>query len=380
MEPASIEGLVAHCEGARFTGILRMRAKEGIGEVWFLSGVADEMQFGTSTADEAMDRMRKATEATYELVSRLPHPSGGFKKRFPAKGSVATATPVTLMRYCEQYALTCSLAVESRDVLAIATYELGDLVSVETTADDDAITTMLEAEEGTYEFTLPRVELPAGTPVLPPASSTLMESIAPPESLGFRALLDAKPTARPTSEEEVKRKTVEKVRHKKPAPAPTPAAPAVEAKPAAPAADEKREAEKREAEKRKAEKLEAEKRKAEKLEAEKREAEKREAEKREAEKRETEKREAEKREAEKREAEKPKDEKPKEEKPAEPAKTDEDADEEKPAEDEASDEEPAKAPPPAPAPAPAPSNAALTWGIALAIAVVLAYLFWTSRF
>ncbi len=221
MEATLIDGLVAHCTSARFTGILRMRAREGIGEVWFLSGITDEVSFGTSAADEAMDRMRKASDATYELVARLPHPGGGFKRRFPAKGSIATATPVTLMRYCEQYALTCTLAVESKSVLVEAKYTLGDLVGVETTADDDGITAMLEATEGTYEFTLPAVELPAGTPVLPPAPS-LAESMPPPESMAFRALLETKAPiiGRPTSNEaELKRKTVEIARQQKAAPA-----------------------------------------------------------------------------------------------------------------------------------------------------------------
>ena len=221
MEATSIDGLVAHCQGGRFTGILRVRAREGIGEVWFLSGMTDEMTFGVSAGDEALDRMRKATEATYELVARLPHPAGGFKKRFPSKGSIATATPVTLMRYCEQYALTCTLAVESHEVLVEVKYELGELVSVETTANDDGITAMLEAHEGTYEFTLPRVDLPAGTPVLPPAPSLAESmpppSIPPPGSLGFRALLEAKPpVGRPASDEAaVKRKTVEIARQQK---------------------------------------------------------------------------------------------------------------------------------------------------------------------
>jgi len=216
MEETSIDGLVAHCQKARFTGILRIRAKEGIGEIWFLSGMTDEMQFGTSTGDEALERMRKATDATYELATRLPHPGGGFKKRFPIQGSIATATPVTLMRYCEQYALTCKLAVESKHLLVEATYQLGELVSVETTADDDGITSMLEATEGSYEFTLPKVELPEGTPVLPPASTSIMESIPPPESVGVRALLEIKPppvVGRAASgEAEVKRKTVEMAR------------------------------------------------------------------------------------------------------------------------------------------------------------------------
>jgi hypothetical protein len=219
MEATSIDGLVAHCQSARFTGILRMSAREGIGEVWFLSGIADEIHFGVSTADEALDRMRKATQPMYELVQRLPHPAGGFKRTFPSKGSVAAVTPVTLMRYCERYALTCTLEIESTEILIEAKYELGELVSVETTADDDAITAMLEAKEGTYAFTLPKVELPAGTAVLPPTS--LSESLAPPESLGFRALLEAKPLAvarsgRTLSDEaEVKRKTVEIARQQK---------------------------------------------------------------------------------------------------------------------------------------------------------------------
>lgn len=222
MEATSMDALVAHCQSKKFTGILRVRAREGIGEVWFLSGIADEVHFGVSTADEAMDRMRNASDAMYELVVRLPHPAGGFKRSFPTKGSIAAVTPVTLMRYCERYALTCTLEIESTDVLIEAKYELGELVSVETTADDDAITAMLEAKEGTYAFTLPHVELPAGTPVLPP-SSPLSEP--PPESLGFRALLEAKPlVGRTVSDEaEVKRKTVEIARQQKAAAAAPPA-------------------------------------------------------------------------------------------------------------------------------------------------------------
>jgi flagellar biosynthesis GTPase FlhF len=373
VEATLIDRLVAHCTGARFTGILRIRAHEGIGEVWFLSGVADEVRFGTSTADEAMDRMRQATEATFELVSRLPHPAGGFKTRFPSKGSVVTATPVTLMRYCERYALTCTLAVESNDVLVEATYELGELVGVETTADDDGITAMLEAQQGTYEFTLPRVELPAGTPVLPPAPS-LLESM-PPESLGFRAFLEAKPNVgRPASDEaEVKRKTVEIAHRQKKEQATTPSAPrpAAASKPVpdireaergaakalAQVADEKREAEKREAErrateKRETEKLEAEKREAEKLEAEKLEAEKLEAEKLEAEKLEAEKLEAEKPEAEERGAEDRAETPLKKDEPSEPAR-------------------PAKVP-----------TTTLPWAwfvLSLLVAAALGYLFWTHR-
>ena len=311
MEATSIDALVAHCNGAHFTGILRIRAHEGIGEVWFLSGITDEVHFGVSTADEAMGRMRNATQATFELVAQLPHPAGGFKRRFPAKGSLATATPVTLMRYCEQYALTCTLAIESKGVLVEATYELGELVKVETTADDDGITTMLESQEGAYELMLPRVELPAGTPVLPPAPSLL--DLMPPESLRLRAVLDAKPAAGrpPSNEAEVKRKTIE-VAHRQKKSVTTPAAPPASStqpvaetreakaavKPIAPPKSDGQEAKEREAEKREAEKREAEKREVEKREAEKREAEKREAEQLQAEKRNAEQREVEERDAE----------------------------------------------------------------------------------
>jgi len=57
--------------------------------------------------------MRKATDATYELVGRLPH-RGGFKKRFPSKAR-ETATPVTLMRTASLRAHV-HVAVESKHV------------------------------------------------------------------------------------------------------------------------------------------------------------------------------------------------------------------------------------------------------------------------
>ena len=194
MQATSIDGLVAHCQAGRFTGILRVRARGGIGEVWFLSGLVDEVRFGVSTGDEAMDRMRTATDATYELVARLPHPAGGFKRHFPSKGSIATATPVTLMRYCERYALTCTLAVEDRDVLVEATYSLGELVTGRrrprtTTASRRC---SKRRRERTSSSSPRASSCPAGTPI--PAHGCCIAArvdAAARSRLGFRALLEA---------------------------------------------------------------------------------------------------------------------------------------------------------------------------------------------
>src|SRR5687767_4493893 len=112
-EAPLLERVLEHCKEGRFTGIVRMRAREGVGEVWLLSGITDGFSFGVSSGDEAKERMLRATDPHFELSSRLPSPAGGFKKPFPTQGQLGEILAVDLMRYAEVYALTCELNLES---------------------------------------------------------------------------------------------------------------------------------------------------------------------------------------------------------------------------------------------------------------------------
>src|SRR5690242_20553919 len=98
----------------RFTGLLRVSSHEASGEFWFLAGILEEARFGVSKGDEALERLLRATQTVFQAELRLPYLNGGFKKPMPASGSFAEFRPVALMRYCESYALTCSLELRGK--------------------------------------------------------------------------------------------------------------------------------------------------------------------------------------------------------------------------------------------------------------------------
>jgi hypothetical protein len=172
-----LDQIVEHCQKARFTGLLRMRTRQGEGELWFLSGAKDDARFGVSHGDEAVERMARASDPTFELVPRLPPPSAGSKKSYPLEGALGELRPVDLFRLCEMNAITCSLELRRGSTSAVAHYQVGELLSVESeSADERAIGAMLEWSEGSYRFELPPLELPAGVPVYTPPRAPLMSA------------------------------------------------------------------------------------------------------------------------------------------------------------------------------------------------------------
>jgi hypothetical protein len=176
--------VIDHIAQERFTGLLRVRAREASGEFWFLAGILEEAQFGVSKGEEALERLQRATELVFEADLRLPNLTGGFKKRMPPVGTFAEARPVTLMRYCETFALTCQLELKGKDRTVRATYRVGELLSADAGpgGGNDVLPSLLESEEGTYEFVLPPFELPpsVNTGATGATASTSMAAVVTP--------------------------------------------------------------------------------------------------------------------------------------------------------------------------------------------------------
>lgn len=181
-----VKRVIDHIVAERFTGVLRIRSREADGEVWFLAGIQEDARFGMSKGDEAYNRLLRATDPVFEAEQRLPSLTGGFKKSLPAKGSFAEVLPVDLMRYCETFALTCVLELVGKSTTVRITYRTGELLSADAgSGGDDALASLLESQEGSYEFEVPPFELPAGTrrPRLstrPPGPAGLPSSPPPP--------------------------------------------------------------------------------------------------------------------------------------------------------------------------------------------------------
>jgi hypothetical protein len=177
---SALKRVLDHINASRFTGRLRVRAREAEGELWFMAGVLETSRFGVSKGDEALKRMEQASEAVFEAEPLLPSLTGDFGKRVPFTGSFQQFPPVTLMRFCERYAITCTLELRGKDRTLRLVYQTGELISDEADrGGNEALAGMLESQEGTYIFSLPPFDLPAGIPrpSAPPAGLSLAERV-----------------------------------------------------------------------------------------------------------------------------------------------------------------------------------------------------------
>ncbi|HVZ33972.1 MAG TPA: hypothetical protein VG963_16210 [Polyangiaceae bacterium] len=125
------EQVMAQCARGSFTGLLRVQTRGGRGEIRFLSGIQDEIQFDGLMGDAALARLQAAEEAEFEAVQSLPPLDPGGSAPVPIEGALERIHAAQLMRYCEANSLTCALELEVKGAVLTARYRLGELLSVE---------------------------------------------------------------------------------------------------------------------------------------------------------------------------------------------------------------------------------------------------------
>jgi len=194
---ADFEQVMAQCSRGCFTGLLRVRTREGNGEVRFLSGIQDGIRFDSMEGDAALERLLAASEPEFEAISALPPLDFSSSEPVPTEGSLSRFHAAQLMRYCESNSLTCALELEVEGRVLTARYRLGELLSVE--PDSEHTARLAEAKEGLYRFRLPRFELPANVQqrrsVPPVAAKPAPASVAKPAAPASVAKPAAPPVA-----------------------------------------------------------------------------------------------------------------------------------------------------------------------------------------
>jgi hypothetical protein len=212
---ADFEQVMAQCSRGCFTGLLRIRTREGNGEIRFLSGIQDGIRFDSMEGDAALERLLSASDPEFEAISSLPPIDFASTEPVPPEGGLERYHAAQLMRYCESNSLTCALELEVGGRVLTARYRLGELLSVE--PDSEHTARLAEAKEGLYRFKLPRFELPANVQQrrsVPAARAAASQAKVAPAAAPKPA--PAPVAARPPLAAAAP----------KPAPAPTPARPA----------------------------------------------------------------------------------------------------------------------------------------------------------
>ncbi len=144
------------------------------GEVHLLAGGLNDAFAGEARGEEAVAALQRVTGARFLIDTRLPDPeTGSLAKPGPAEGNLAQRPLVEVMRYCEEYVLTCTLEVWRGEEQARISYRRGEMVGTEVGGSDapDRLPEVMGWKEGFFEIALP-------LPVTPPVPALSKRSTA----------------------------------------------------------------------------------------------------------------------------------------------------------------------------------------------------------
>lgn len=189
----SLDELVGMLSGPALAARIEVIVPEGagrpervVGEVHLVAGGVAEAISGNLRGDDAMAQLKRLPVATFRVEPRVPQPdSGGIVPPGPEEGQLAERPLASLMRYCEEYAMTCLLEVWRGGEQATINYRRGEMVSTTVDGSDapERLPEVMTWTDGQYRIVLPPLVLPA-----PPRPSKPVAPVQPTPSSETRTL------------------------------------------------------------------------------------------------------------------------------------------------------------------------------------------------
>lgn len=139
------------------------------GEIHILAGGLADAFAGSLRRDDAVAALERLDGARFLVETRLPEPeTGSLNEPHDDRGSLTEHPLTVLMRYCENYVLTCQVKVQKGDEQATIHYRKGEITGTEVNGSDapERLSEVLRWTTGEYVIDLPKIP---GTRPLPPA-------------------------------------------------------------------------------------------------------------------------------------------------------------------------------------------------------------------
>src|SRR4051812_37680727 len=161
--------------------VIPVGAEAPIGEVHLVAGGVSDSIYNGQATDDALDKLLTITPARFRVDPRLPNPSTGeLGSPGPESGTLDGRPLAHLMRYCEDYVITCAIEVWRGNETARVDYRRGEISGV-TVGGIDAPERLPEGMQwasGNYRLHVPPLHLPAVAPKQR-VSAPLMPVVAP---------------------------------------------------------------------------------------------------------------------------------------------------------------------------------------------------------
>jgi hypothetical protein len=147
--------------------VIPVGAEAAIGEVHLVAGGVSDSIYNGQATDDALDRLLVITPARFRVEPRLPNPrSGDLGAPGPEAGTLDGRPLAHLMRYCEDYVITCAIEVWRGNETARVDYRRGEISGVTVGGIDapERLAEVMQWASGNYRLNIPPIQLPAIAP------------------------------------------------------------------------------------------------------------------------------------------------------------------------------------------------------------------------
>ena len=147
--------------------VLAPKGDEVLGEVHLLAGGVSESIFAGKSTDDALDRLRTLNPTRFRIEQRLPNPiDGSLTNPGPETGTLDGRALAHLMRYCEDYVISCVIEVWRGNETARVEYRRGEISGVTVGGIDapERLAEVMQWSSGNYRLVVPPFHMPATAP------------------------------------------------------------------------------------------------------------------------------------------------------------------------------------------------------------------------
>jgi len=164
--------------------VLGASGDAAIGEVHLLAGGVSDALFGGKSTDDSLDKLRAAKPTRFRVEQRLPNPTDGdLTYPGPDAGTLESRALAHLMRYCEDYVITCTIEVWRGSENAKVEYKRGEIGTVTVGGIDapERLAEVMQWASGNYRIVVQPLKLPAVAPKKTPvAAATAAKAVPAP--------------------------------------------------------------------------------------------------------------------------------------------------------------------------------------------------------
>ena len=168
--------------------VLAPKGDEVLGEVHLLAGGVSDSIFAGKSTDDALDRLRTLNPTRFRIEQRLPNPiDGSLSNPGPETGTLDGRALAHLMRYCEDYVISCAIEVWRGNETARVEYRRGEISGVTVGGIDapERLAEVMQWSSGNYRLIVPPFQMPATAPKRTKADKSADD--AGPRPRGLRA-------------------------------------------------------------------------------------------------------------------------------------------------------------------------------------------------